>query len=1451
MPVLLARGCSVVRPETAAAPAPVTGLTAPAMSDWECVLAGTDLPEDRVPVLLHDLLALWRGLLHSPIDRLFDPALFLQCRRLAAGGGTGAGTTVVLAAESDSDSDSDSEVVATSRKRGRKGAASSSRSKRAKKAAPTPTIIVDRLTDEILRAADPSRGDIGGQDAATVILARRIQATVAFSQCLAYLPADDTPGAVPSSSDSGIISALPLTSTMVSWLVWDYSTHSALSQELACIIASEWRAPALATLASLLARQLSATDNKTLSYYFEELTGSCARVRAECAGLLDALVRHGAPVAAVPTLPRSAAGAAQTSAAAASGSMDVFTLDLARGLISEHTYTQLLGLVPPRRTERESQLVREELDGRRRMVDAVINLYLESTSGLEETVRGLTAATCVSLLVAPGRVTAAVRPLVDACKREQSALLQRRSAVATAALIRVLVERAEQQAGPGGGPASDDDRSPAARILRSLTLGRAQVTDQERVAARERSRISTLRRGTRAVFRALVAQMFGPSLFRRLPWLWRTLQGPLAERFASTAAIGEEAAANPPADGEFFRALCRQADRPLNTLDLPVLAAEQAEDASRDDTALLTAIGLRSSFVRTQAAAALAAYCSACPVRGVPLLVRRVTPLLADSRVPAHRQGAAEAVRLVVQRLDLAVLPYAVLLLRPVMARMSDPDADTRAVCAAAFADLLRMLPLEGSLFGGLGPGSAAAPAAGPATTTPGLDAGLAAQLLNDRTFLAQLLDPSTIEPFLLPAGAIRAELRPYQQDGLNWLGFLKRYGLGGVLCDDMGLGKTLQTICILAGAHAEAVAAGGTAALRRSLVICPSSVLGHWEQEIAQYARDLRPVVYSGTAAERRGILGAGLLTPRTAAEAVVLIVSYDVFRNDAPQLAAAMGPLLYCVLDEGHMIKNARSRLYTVIRQYGRATAEHRLILSGTPVQNHVGELWALFDFLMPGFLGTERQFRERYGRAIAAAAAAGAAGTAAGEAAARALNRLHRQLLPFLMRRMKADVLHDLPPKTIQDVTCDMSPLQRAIYSACLAAIGGRDALASALAVVDEAGSGAGGAGAAAGGGGGGGSDAGPAGRQHVFQALHQMRKILGHPLLALDPPAGAPAAQCAAARQAERQLLEPLGLQVPRQADGSVLPGDSLRIGPKLLALRDLLLQCGIGTATTSAGGDPDGDASVSSPSDALTASEDSSATVGEIVSNHRALVFCQLTSMIDIIERDVLKPMGNSVSWLRLDGSVEPLARQRMVTRFNRDPSIDLLLLTTSVGGQGLNLTGADTVIFVEHDWNPHRDLQAMDRAHRLGQTRAVHVYRLLTRNSLEDRIMGLQRFKIAVADSIVGADNKGLATMGTEQLFDMFETSSADAAAALQASGAATAGSDPSNHLVDALTLGGGGAAAAEAGSPAALAMANLWDSTANQYGDEYDVAGFVRSLHGPSSLSVTGDEGEDEPVDM
>lgn len=268
------------------------------------------------------------------------------------------------------------------------------------------------------------------------------------------------------------------------------------------------------------------------------------------------------------------------------------------------------------------------------------------------------------------------------------------------------------------------------------------------------------------------------------------------------------------------------------------------------------------------------------------------------------------------------------------------------------------------------------------------------------------MLDGSQVEDYEIPV-PINAELRKYQREGVNWLAFLSKYQLHGILCDgkrnqqlcymrtkffiDMGLGKTLQTICILASVRHER--------LQRkedhlpSLIICPPTLTNHWYHEIKKYANGLHPVIYAGPVKERRARL-------KKMRQSDIVITSYDVVRNDAAQICAH--PWLYCVLDEGHLIKNAKSKISQAVKG---VQAFHRLILSGTPIQNNVLELWSLFDFLMPGFLGNENSFNERFARPVLASkdGKLGAKGAEAGAftiiLSISALNALQR-LVPWTL-------------------------------------------------------------------------------------------------------------------------------------------------------------------------------------------------------------------------------------------------------------------------------------------------------------------------------------------------------------------------------------------------------------------------------------------------------------------
>ncbi|KAI9218653.1 SNF2 family N-terminal domain-containing protein [Blastocladiella britannica] len=727
------------------------------------------------------------------------------------------------------------------------------------------------------------------------------------------------------------------------------------------------------------------------------------------------------------------------------------------------------------------------------------------------------------------------------------------------------------------------------------------------------------------------------------------------------------------------------------------------------------------AVLRYMAARSVAAMANVAPSPTMQAILATLLPKLRSHTSVVSRRGVIEAMHHLVAELGGHLLPYVVFLVVPLMGAMSDSDDAVRRLATRSFASMIQLIPLEEGI-------------PDPDDFPPELVAARAAE----RQFIGQLLGTTKVANYEVPV-AIRAELRRYQLDGINWMMFLNRYQLHGILCDDMGLGKTLQTITVLSSHHHD------NPSDAPSLVVCPSTLVGHWQHEIEKYSPNLSAMIYAGVPAERRRMHGR-LLSP---AHNLVIITSYDVLRNDISVMAGIA--FQYCVLDEGHIIRNAKTQ---GTRACKAVTARHRLILSGTPIQNNVLELWSLFDFLMPGFLGTEQAFNSRYAKLIQASRDAKKS-SAEQQAGEKALKDLHRQVLPFVLRRLKEEVLDDLPPKIIQDYYCDLSPTQQKLYQAVVKSTQVGD-------------------------------------KTHVFHALQSMRRICNHPLMYLDNPANAAAA------------AENAGVTV------SAKKLHTLSEAPKLVALKQLLLDCGIGVQDE--------------PSSSYSSTGGSAAALDDdgnepVVAGHRVLVFAQMKKMLDLIESDLFKAHMPSVSYLRLDGSTEGRLRHGIVQKFNDDPTIDVLLLTTQAGGLGLNLTGADTVVFMDHDWNPMRDLQAMDRAHRLGQRRTVNVYRLIARGTLEEKIMGLQRFKLHIAGQVVNQQNAALESMDTDQLLDLFQASPS----------AGPSGSD--TNATSAATGGGSANPGTGVRSDAAAILSGLDELVAREYEDEYNLDGYLASL--------------------
>ncbi|CAF0950261.1 unnamed protein product [Rotaria sordida] len=625
-------------------------------------------------------------------------------------------------------------------------------------------------------------------------------------------------------------------------------------------------------------------------------------------------------------------------------------------------------------------------------------------------------------------------------------------------------------------------------------------------------------------------------------------------------------------------------------------------------------------------------------------IIDSILPKLTNTNMDtSYLQGPIETLYHVIDKQALNIIRYAKYLMLPCIQSMTHQDFYIRSTASNCFAVLIKYYALHND------------------DTTIEHTNGT-----ENENFLEQLFDNKKMPVYHLPM-AVKADIRPYQHDGINWLMFLKRYNLSCVLADDMGLGKTLQTICVLASDIVERKKENFE--IRPSLVISPPTLTRHWTSEMNKFVSEdiLRPLLYSGkNLAEREGLRNKYIQNPK---EYTVIVASYDVIRSDIGFFSTI--PFNYCVLDEGHVIRNSKTKLSKAIRQI---SAAHRLILSGTPIQNNALELWQLFDFLMPGYLGSEKQFIRRYQKPLLASSRDRDL-----EHGQLAMDVLHKQVKPFMLRRLKSDVLDDLPPKILQDYYCDLSSIQCMLYEDFA------NKTKEQVKYVDNDST----------------NQNGSSATGHVFKALQYLRKLCNHPALILTPE-------------------HPKWLNVQNELKESQISLNDIRLSGKLLALKELLIECGIGLSKDA------------------------------VVSTHRALVFCQMKVMIDVIINQVLGTMDNA-SYLRLDSSMNAIDRYNTVNLFNSDPSIDLLLLTTHIGGLGLNLTGADTVIFVEHDWNPSKDLQAMDRAHRIGQKKVVNVYRLITRNTIEEKIMNLQRFKTNLADTVLASDNNSSSLFNLEK----------------------------------------------------------------------------------------------------
>ncbi|QRV86508.1 TBP associated factor (Mot1) [Ceratobasidium sp. AG-Ba] len=1029
---------------------------------------------------------------------------------------------------------------------------------------------------------------------------------------------------------------------------------SAFQRFIASTIVQEWAVAQEVESLSQISPLASECSTHLLTFLEQDSPSSYhemgAHLRAlaiDCRALLQSFTDDArVPASKIPTLPDRIDPEGKQD--------DAFTFGFAERFVGE-TFDALKASIPRAKKKEIPNL--EEKRGR---IVFGLEKYGSVKSQLDVRVHAAVAGALIALRVYPSKLNPLVRSIMNGVKFEDNLDIQtrtrrharrkdRQESLRLCVLTCKLMNAKSQS-----GRSKDDPGADSPEVIKSRIVKRG-------------AQLALTRLG----------DLFGAELFTRLKQMWDSMVGGLTDTFGE-GIEGDKKIEKTDAVGQ----------QVIDSLTVLHVVVPSLHELLHDPVVELfpsIARALRSKYalIRQAASRSLATLCDTITIKGMRFVVEEVLPYLGDTTILENRQGTMELIYHIVQKLDLKVLPYVIFLIVPVLGRMSDNDNDCRYVATNTFASLIRMVPLEAGL-----------------PDPQGFSQEMLAKRESEREFLTQLIDGSKVTPYEIPV-KLNVELRKYQQEGVNWLAFLAKYQLHGILCDDMGLGKTLQSICILASKHHERAerykaTKSPDSVHIPSLIICPTTLTGHWHAEITKYTNNLKALRYVGTSRDRQRLV-------EQIPQQDVVIASYDSVRNDITHLSKFNWH--YCILDEGHQIKNGKTKITQAVKMIN---AHHRLLLSGTPIQNNVLELWSLFDFLMPGFLGTEPQFNERFGKPILANKDAKASAKTR-EAATLALEALHKQVLPFLLRRLKEQVLNDLPPKIIQDHYCELSDMQKHLYDAFAQSQAGANAQGAVT------------------------SKSANPNQQHVFQSLQYLRKLCNHPALVVKD----------AAEEAE------LVRQFSTKSEGGSKGIRDVRHAPKLLALRQLLNDCGIGTPAGE-----DGDAS-KSPEDT------------DISSQHRVLIFCQMRQMLDIIEEDLFRILMPSVTYMRLDGSTPASQRHGVVQTFNADPSIDCLLLTTSVGGLGLTLTGADTVIFVEHDWNPMKDLQAMDRAHRLGQKKVVNVYRLITKGTLEEKIMGLQRFKLNIANSVITQQNSGLASMDTDQVLDLFKrtTEEEDAAA--------------------------------------------------------------------------------------
>ena len=469
----------------------------------------------------------------------------------------------------------------------------------------------------------------------------------------------------------------------------------------------------------------------------------------------------------------------------------------------------------------------------------------------------------------------------------------------------------------------------------------------------------------------------------------------------------------------------------------------------------------------------------------------------------------------------------------------------------------------------------------------------------------------------------IKNVLRPYQVVGFKWLKTLDRYKFGGILADDMGLGKTIQIISILLDYKKNSYEH------RASIVISPSSLSLNWKNEIEKFAPNLNIKVVRGTALERKEII-------QNIDKYDLIITSYDLLKRDIDIYKDKNYNFRFIIADEAQYLKNNNTKNAKTIKQLN---ADTRFALTGTPIENSLAELWSIFDFIMPGYLFSYKEFKSKYETAIVK------------DEDKKTMDKLKMLIEPFVLRRTKKEVLTELPEKTITVLNNEMEEEQKNIYLSYL--------VRAKQELQDEIN-----------------TNGYEKSQIKILAALTRLRQICCHP-----------------------------GLFIEDYKGGS-----------------SKLEQC-------------------------IEIIEDG------VMAGHKILLFSSYTSMFDILENELNK---REIKYFKLTGSTKVDERIELVDEFNQNSEIGVFLISLKAGGTGLNLIGADMVIHYDPWWNISAENQATDRAYRIGQKNNVQVYKLITKDSIEEKIYEMQQRKAELTDNMLNTQTTFINKFSKEDIMNLF-----------------------------------------------------------------------------------------------